>query len=104
MESGICLRVGTGERISIVNDSWTPGTAHHLVELNMERNMVSKVADLIEANSRTWKERLIRDTFSSEVASHILKIPLAEIPHVDFVVWKGETSKEFSVRSAYKLL
>ncbi|KAH1064863.1 hypothetical protein J1N35_029850 [Gossypium stocksii] len=31
-------------------------------------------------------------------------IPLAEIPHEDFQVWKGELSGDFSVRSAYKLL
>ncbi|KAG8473015.1 hypothetical protein CXB51_034919 [Gossypium anomalum] len=37
-------------------------------------------------------------------AARILQIPLATERHADLVVWRGEPSGEFSVRSAYKLL
>lgn len=42
--------------------------------------------------------------FRPEIARKILQIPLAELAHEDFQVWRGEMSGEFSVRSAYKLL
>ena len=42
--------------------------------------------------------------FKPAVAEKILRIPLAETEHEDLQVWKGESTGEFSVRSAYKLL
>lgn len=42
--------------------------------------------------------------FSREEANRIVRIPVAMEPHTDFMVWKGEASGEFSVRSAYKFL
>ncbi|KAG8474341.1 hypothetical protein CXB51_033829 [Gossypium anomalum] len=43
-------------------------------------------------------------TFNADVVKKILQIPLAEIAYEDFQVWRGESSGEFSIRSAYKLL
>ncbi|KAK5844503.1 hypothetical protein PVK06_000643 [Gossypium arboreum] len=63
-----------------------------------------KVADLINNAERKWKRELIVNTFGEEDASRILRIPLARELHSDFMVWSGEQSGEFSVRSAYKLL
>ena len=51
-----------------------------------------------------WKSELVLSTFPVDTAQKILQIPLAELLGVDFQVWKGELSGEFSVRSAYKLL
>lgn len=39
-----------------------------------------------------------------EIAERILCIPLAKEPHKDFPAWRGESSGEFTVRSACKLL
>ncbi|KAB2004687.1 hypothetical protein ES319_D11G217000v1 [Gossypium barbadense] len=61
------------------------------------------VADFIVKKSRLWNEELIRSTFSMTDAKHILSIPLARIPQDDFLVWKGEASGEYFVRSAYKM-
>lgn len=47
---------------------------------------------------------MIRDAFSVEDADRILWIPLATVEHNDLLEWKGESSGEFSVKSAYKLL
>lgn len=43
-------------------------------------------------------------TFLQSDAVNILQISLAQEAHEDFLVWSGETSEEFLVRSAYKLL
>ncbi|KAK5833208.1 hypothetical protein PVK06_017025 [Gossypium arboreum] len=74
------------------------------VKKSLNDNDVKLIADLIEDTSKTWKIDLINSTFPKDVAQKILRIPLAETPHEDFQVWKGEQSGEFSVRSPYKLL
>lgn len=43
-------------------------------------------------------------TFTEADAERILRIPLARSPHEDFLIWGGENSGEFTVRSAYQLL
>lgn len=50
------------------------------------------------------KRELINNTFSNRDGSNILQIPLPIDPHDDLVIWRGEPSSTFSVRSAYKLL
>ncbi|MBA0871753.1 hypothetical protein Goshw_029725 [Gossypium schwendimanii] len=47
---------------------------------------------------------LIRSTFEESVADKILRIPLGRLEHGDIVMWRGEPSEAFSMRSAYKLL
>lgn len=64
----------------------------------------AKVSELIDSNKRIWKRELINNTFSEEDVGKILRIPLARVPHDDFLVWGHEASGEFLVRSAYKLL
>lgn len=51
-----------------------------------------------------WKIENIVNTFLNEVAEKILHIPLAKAPRDDFLAWNGELSREYFVRSAYKLL
>ncbi|MBA0626635.1 hypothetical protein Godav_004268 [Gossypium davidsonii] len=63
-----------------------------------------KVAYLIDDRNRKWKKELIEATFPAEISEKIFCIPLAKEPHDDFLVWRGESSGEFTVRSAYKLL
>ncbi|KAA3490135.1 reverse transcriptase [Gossypium australe] len=63
-----------------------------------------KVADLINSNQREWNRSLIGNTFPAAEAELILQIPLAKESHEDLLVWRGELSGEFSVRSSYKLL
>ncbi|MBA0726401.1 hypothetical protein Golax_002232, partial [Gossypium laxum] len=54
--------------------------------------------------STEWNKELIINTFSAADVARILQIPLATERHDDIVVWRGEPSGEFSIRSAYKLL
>ncbi|MBA0845285.1 hypothetical protein Goarm_000072 [Gossypium armourianum] len=64
----------------------------------------AKVDELIDSHNRSWKKELITSTFSEDDAARILRIPLAQSPHEDFLVWGGEQSGEFTVRNAYQLL
>ncbi|MBA0838104.1 hypothetical protein Goarm_010200, partial [Gossypium armourianum] len=62
------------------------------------------VVDLIDSQNREWKVDLIKAAFSEAVSPKILPIPLAQEVHDNVLVWRGESSREFTVRSAYKLL
>ncbi|KAK5842442.1 hypothetical protein PVK06_004798 [Gossypium arboreum] len=103
LTKGLCWRVGTGLNTSINGDAWIPNTVNFRLStmINYMRNV--KVNKLIDSN-RLWKNELIKDTFAEEDAEIILRIPLARTPHDDFLIWGSESSSEFSVRSAYKLL
>ncbi|KAH1129045.1 hypothetical protein J1N35_000423 [Gossypium stocksii] len=46
----------------------------------------------------------MNNTFGENDANRILCIPLVTFPHNDYMVWQGEASGEYFVRSGYKLL
>ncbi|KAA3458643.1 reverse transcriptase [Gossypium australe] len=104
LKKGLTWRVGTGQNISISDDAWIPNYANIRLLSRFDNLQCDKVAELIDSNSREWNRELVVDTFPKEVADLILWISLAVAPHEDFLVWNGEPSGEFSVRSSYKLL
>ncbi|KAA3469681.1 reverse transcriptase [Gossypium australe] len=104
LEKGMCWRVGKGDKISIWDDLWISGKKADRVLNHISNEDIKLVSDLIDADNRSWKSELIRNTFERDTAEKILQIPLAELAHEDLQVWRGELTGEFSVRSAYKLL
>ncbi|KAA3476813.1 reverse transcriptase [Gossypium australe] len=101
---GLCWKVGSGKDISVLNDVWIPDL--QMLRLSHHVNNFSdfKVAELIEANSREWKIEVIESTFPAAIAAKIVCIPLAKAAHDDLLAWRGESTGEFTVRSAYTLL
>ncbi|KAA3480199.1 reverse transcriptase [Gossypium australe] len=104
LEKGMCWRVGKGDKISIWDDRWISGKNADRDPNHISNEDIKLVSDLIDAKNRSWKSELIRNTFEKDTAEKILQIPLAELAHKDLQVWRGELTREFSVRSAYKLL
>ncbi|KAK5835699.1 hypothetical protein PVK06_011397 [Gossypium arboreum] len=72
---------------------------YHISNVN-----ITMVVELIDENTRMWREDLIRTTFEPDDADKILRIPLASEAHPDMIFWRGEHSGEFAVRSTYKML
>lgn len=101
---GLGWRVGLGEKISINEDVWIPGADDYRLTNIVHSMHNCQVVDLIDANTRTWKRDLIVNTFLEVDADRILQIPLATTKLDDLLVWKGESSGEFLVCNAYKLL
>ncbi|KAF5458726.1 hypothetical protein F2P56_022736, partial [Juglans regia] len=62
-----------------------------------------KVSKLIDPITKTWKEGLIRNLFSYEEASVILKLPLSRLGNGDKQIWGCTKEGIFTVRSAYHL-
>ncbi|KAA3477260.1 reverse transcriptase [Gossypium australe] len=104
LEKGLCWRIGTGDHISIWGDLWIPGAENDRLQDETTNEDIKLVSDLIDANNRKWKSDLVLSTFNEDTAKKILQIPLSETIYEDFQVWRGESSGEYSVRSAYKLL
>ncbi|XP_040965868.1 uncharacterized protein [Gossypium hirsutum] len=66
-------------------------TRYKITNRNEEVRLVS---DLINKESRTWNTELIVRTFNTDIMKKIMQIQ----------VWRGEATRVFTVRSAYKLL
>ncbi|KAA3458512.1 reverse transcriptase [Gossypium australe] len=104
LESGLFWKVGTGENISVFEDAWIPNYDNARLTVGVGNSHFVKVVELINSNEREWNRYLIGNTFPEADAELILRISLAMEPHEDLLVWSGELSGEFSVRSSYKLL
>jgi hypothetical protein len=64
---------------------------------------VKWVSDLINSDSRSWDEPLVRSIFYPPDADEVLWIPLSSAPNEDSIAWAHEPNGLFSVRSAYRL-
>ncbi|XP_052486336.1 uncharacterized protein LOC128041067 [Gossypium raimondii] len=101
LTKGHCWRVGTSTNISI-NDAWIPDSVNFRLssEINSMRDV--KVDELIDNKNRSWKKELITSTFLEDDAARILRIPLAQTPHEDFLIWVGKRSGEFTINGLEK--
>ncbi|KAA3486748.1 Ribonuclease H-like superfamily protein [Gossypium australe] len=59
-------------------------------------------SDLICHNSKSWKEEVITNVFTSEEAEAIKCIPLSCSVDEDMIVWRGDRSGEYFIRSGYR--
>lgn len=62
------------------------------------------VESLINKDNKLWRKEVIESTFTRELADRILLIPLGREFHPDQLIWGGESSGVFFIRSTYKLL
>lgn len=84
LRSGLCWHVGRGDQILIREDAWIPGIREHRIQDSVLNNDLLMVSDLIHAQRREWKDDLVKNTFSTEVAVQILHIPLSSTPMMIF--------------------
>lgn len=92
------------DRILISHDSWIPSSINFKLSvpiLNPELILVSK---LIDPNTREWKVETLITAFEDVDVENIRRIPLATTPHDEELMWKREGSRDFSLKSSYKLL
>ncbi|KAA3474465.1 Ribonuclease H-like superfamily protein [Gossypium australe] len=102
LKKGLFWRVGTCDNISISSDAWIPGSVNFRLSTEVDCMRDLKVNVLID--EKKMEAGINRRYLLRRRSARILRILLAEIPHDDLLVWEGEASGKFSVRSAYKLL
>lgn len=104
LTNGLCWSVGSDEKTSIRENLWLLESVSYRLNNNISIDGINYVLDLIDAQIREWKGDLIVNTFPKVIANRILEIPLEKEANEDLMVWSGEPSREFSIRSTYKLL
>ena len=105
IKKGSTWRVGNGSDIRIWGDRWLPSPHNQLISSPpLPQSSLSQVAHLIDHQTRTWKEGLIRETFLPHDATTIMGIPLSSHPQSDCLVWGGTRNGRYAVRSGYHLL
>jgi hypothetical protein len=107
LQLGLQWRVGDGNQISIWDDWWIPTKQPHLISspvMSANCGNYRKVAELIEAQPRRWKNEVLNQLFSGFVTEKILTIPLSYQASPDKLIWAASMSGIYCVKSAYYLL
>lgn len=92
--------VGNGQKISIREDKWLKKGKIGGIARQNEPN---KVADLIDFQTATWKEDLLRSMFDDSIVTEIKAIPIGLPNTEDKLVWTNNNSGTYTVKSGYFL-
>jgi hypothetical protein len=65
--------------------------------------VLTRVAELLDPESGTWDEALVRDVFWEEDVCYILATP-TNPGHDDMIAWHFDSKGLFSVKSVYHVL
>jgi hypothetical protein len=104
LQNGLIWRVGEGNDIGIWTDRWVPKpTTYKIHSPRMELDRNARVLELIDHDTRRWKDDMILRIFLDDEAKIIRSIPLSPLPTEDRIIWRGTENGIFSIRSAYFL-
>ncbi|PNT75811.1 hypothetical protein BRADI_1g38111v3 [Brachypodium distachyon] len=95
-------RIGKGNMVKIWEDPWLPRGITRRVSTSRGHIVLTLVSDLIDQESATWDEVLVRGILPAADAEIVLKIPIFEESD-DFIAWHYDSKGSFSVKSAYKV-
>ncbi|KAG8491235.1 hypothetical protein CXB51_014390 [Gossypium anomalum] len=99
LEDGIGWRIGNGRTVNIWNDAWILGPGDGKVEIQNIDNRYSKVANLINSETDTWKTDLVEILFMKEPSEMILTIPLVNNSYPNALIWMSDNTGEYLVKS-----
>jgi len=105
LKLGLGWHMGNGESIKIWGDAWLPSLHSRLLSPphpSMDPN--AKVACLIDNASRWWNFELIQRLFNPGDMARICSIGINPHGKPDRLIWKGNASGVFLVKSAYYLM
>jgi hypothetical protein len=103
LQVGLIWRVGDGSQIKIWEDPWIHNGVSRRPITPKGHTLVTKVAELLNPESGTWDEEMVRDIFWTEDVRHILATPTSP-GHEDALAWHFDRRGQFSVKSAYHML
>jgi hypothetical protein len=104
LQNGLIWRVGDGNNIGIWNDKWVPKPSTHKIQSpRVELGSHARVAEIIDHDTRRWKDDLISQVFMDDEAKIIKSIPLSPLPAEDSIIWRGTKNGNFSIQSSYFL-
>ncbi|XP_062152086.1 uncharacterized protein LOC133860513 [Alnus glutinosa] len=102
LKEGLCWRLGDGRSVQIWGDKWltSPSTFAVQSPLSILPGDATGSA-LIDPVSKRWNVALVNSIFWKEEAECIIAIPLNKYGQQHLRIWRGTSSSDFSVRSAY---
>ena len=105
IRKGAHWRVGNGNSIRVWHDKWLPSSAIG-VPITSPHVLPDGacVSDLIHVDTSSWNTELVERVFMPSEAPLILSMALSSRAPNDLLVWGGERSGKYSVRSAYRML
>ncbi|KAK1642877.1 hypothetical protein QYE76_060682 [Lolium multiflorum] len=103
LKQGAIWRIGSGAMVKIWRDNWLPRADNMKLSGMRGRCRLKWVSQLIDPETYTWDEVVIRRHCFQHDADAILQIKLPRRRTEDFVAWLPEPTGVFSVRSAYRL-
>jgi hypothetical protein len=104
LKQGLIKRIGDGESTHIWNCNWIPRTGMFTPIASKVANPPSRVCELINHTSMSWKSEEVRKYFLEIDSEAILQIPLSMRKQEDCWAWHHERNGLFIVRSAYRML
>lgn len=104
LEDGVGWRVGSGQDISIWMDRWFPKWAGGKIQHSIITDSVTKFFELISLNPKQWNEEVNSSVFAVENATAIRCVPLSDVVVEDRLIWIGDRTGEYTVRSGYRYL
>ena len=102
LREGLIYRVGDGTSIKIWSDPWLSREGVTTPTTQRRGCLQTRVCELVDPDTQTWDERLVRDIFREDEARIVLATPVRD-EHEDFYAWYHDSKGQFSVKSAYKV-
>jgi ribonuclease HI len=102
LQVGLIHRIGSGNSISIWNDSWIPGAERMRPMGKLQETDKEYVHELFLPDVYQWDEQLVRSIFLAPDADRIMQIPLPQDGGEDRLAWDLEQTGLYSVKSAYR--
>lgn len=103
LDNDICFQVGQNSRIRVRENPWIPDTPlfRILAEVTISGN-IHYVCDLMNWQKMEWNAQLLQDIVPPELCRIIHSIPIVEREQ-DRLLWIPNSSREFFVRSTYRI-
>ena len=95
--------IGDGKNTQLLTDWWIPGVNPEFLNPLVTVPEATSVSFLIDEELGTWDVDRVNTTFSEEVATQVLQIPISKFGESDFASWPHTKNGQYSVRSAYNM-
>ncbi|KAL1073250.1 hypothetical protein V6Z11_D11G209000 [Gossypium hirsutum] len=102
IEAGMGWRIGNGMAMNIWNDVWVPSLGDGKLQFQNIDIRYTTVSDLINVDTFTWNCDAIWELFGGNQLKLFMSIPLVSDVHTNKLVWSGDKTGEYTVRSGYK--
>lgn len=99
------LEENFGSLIAKIRDEpWVMGLKNLPIPSHLEGERVENliVSLLLDAETNSLNEQLVRCTFNPQIATEILTIRLNSTPRPNQWIWVADKQEKFSIKSAYK--